>query len=202
MKRIGITVFLLLAACQGPTRAKQHSGFLDDYSDLEPSTENPRLEYWQREDINLVQYDRIILDELVVTLVEGARENELPEGTLVRVGKEFREIIIEELSGYYTFTDQAGPNTLRIRIALNDLRPLAAVEETTTDPRVDFSESHIEAEAIDSATGARLAAGVEQAKGEGAAYRSTQRWSHVRDAMRAWAKDLLRWIDERSYRDD
>jgi len=200
MKRIGMTALLLFAACNS-TIVKKHSGFLGDYSDLKPDPDNPAREYWQKEEIDLSQYDRIILDKIVVTLVEGVRENELPEGTLEKVGKEFRDIIIEELSGYYEFTDKTGPNTLRVRIAINDLRPMALVEETTTDPRVDFSDSHLEAEAIDSMSGERLAASVKKVDDKGIAYGTTERWGHVRDAMRAWAKRFYEWIDERRYRD-
>jgi hypothetical protein len=193
MKPICLLLMVVAAACTSRRGTREFSGFLQDYGQLE--AEEPRV-YAYDSGKDLRGYDALIIDPVKVVLAPGSRAAELGDETLQKVADAFNEILLEEIEPYYSVVDRAAPNVIRIRIAITDIVPLPETDEISDSPLVDVGGASLEAEAVDSVSGERLAAVVRELEGE-EGFRAPDRWRYVEGAFRAWARRLSRWIDSK-----
>ena len=111
----------LVAGCaSGPQNT---SGFLSNYEQMGKHPERKGAWVWYRADIDLREYDRIILDKVTVVPHPGSKAAELGEETLKKVTAGFEKIFKEIVDPYYTFVKKPAPNVLWVRIAITDVLP-------------------------------------------------------------------------------
>lgn len=190
-----IVTLLALAAC-----TPQHSGFLDDYGKLQPVKDNPGGSYWQTEDIDLRGYDTLMIDPVQLYLAPGTQRSELDYGKLRWFANEFHKALVDALKDYYNFTDKPGPNTLRLRFAISNLRSLPLTDEKDDSLRTDVTAALLEGEARDSMTDKVLAMAVDKLADE--EYDQMQpeheRRKYALALCKKWASQCVKWIDDRS----
>lgn len=211
-KRLAATVGLILAlglgsflcigcASNKPTRP---SGFLRDYSGLEPLPEDQSMLYYEKANVNWKKYTKLMIDPVVVYQAPGEKKKPVKPDELKKLAEYFHDEAVGAVKDAYPVVGKPGPDVLRIRAAITDLDSanpwLNVVAAAAVLLPVDMGGAAMEAEFMDSVTGERLAAVVDRKGGspmDVAGFTgSYSEWSHAKGAFRAWAQQLRGALDE------
>jgi hypothetical protein len=180
-----------------------HSGFLGDYSALQPGAAGgPRLVYLDA-DVDFSGYERVIVEPVVVWKSDESRFAGVTAAQREALAREFAAELERALGEEFQVVEGApAPGTLRVRNALT----AAIAGDGSSDPR-QLQYIEVELELLDAVTNQRLAAAVDS-KGSSPS-RSDQR-PHVEAgaAFKDWAERLavrlasLRAIDRHQRQPD
>ncbi|MCZ6678103.1 MAG: DUF3313 domain-containing protein [Candidatus Poribacteria bacterium] len=181
------------------------SGFLEDYSILKQGGEGEAsLVYWDQ-NTNFSAYDKVIVDPVTVWLGAGSNLNNVSPKERQQLANEFHAAIVKKLGEDYRIVKEAGPGTMRVRVALTDAQesnptldtistyiPQARLLQTIVTMGSDTAgfvgEASAEGEVRDAETGALLAAGVDRRAGTKSLGDGTfDSWDDARKAFEAWA---------------
>jgi len=164
----------------------QAKGFLTDYSKL-PTTADAEGAYRYHEpDADLVKYKKLLVDRIKVWFKEDSDYKGIDPDELKMLTDYFYEAIEKAVGDAYPMVAEAGPDVLRLRIAVTDLVPNKP-EASVTSLVVPFmwvgeagvgaaqgqagstpftGQATIEMEALDSATSKQLGAYIETEVGK------------------------------------
>jgi hypothetical protein len=198
---------LVECATPEPVHRLEPSGFLGDYSQLEPGRgDQPALLYIAPE-ADFAEYARVQIDPVTLWRKSGVDLRDVPEAEAVRLARYFDAALRRELAHDFEVVDTPGPGTLRLRTAITEARaaPVAldlpaanaesgagAVTLGAGAARLAYgthavvASAAIELELLDAETGRRLAAAVD----EGVAQRAggaTDAWEDVEAIFDRWA---------------
>jgi len=221
----GAGILLLVFISLSPfTRAQseedqvQVSGFLGDYSDLQPDPEGMVLLMYLKSENVLGDYTKFIIDPVFVYFQENEEGNGFDPEELTRLTDYFRREVAEELrtSDKFRVVFDPGPGVARFRAAITNVNPAGrkaniVVKAVGTGvgmatvplvgmftPRVSLGAASVEVEILDSLTQERIAAMVDTRKG-GRRFFSMisglKKWSDVQAAFRSWAKEFHEILD-------
>lgn len=170
-----ITMVILIGCTSSKTvEQSEHSGFLSDYSKLQPAKSlsgSPTLR-WISPDLAKGQYDKVYLEQPVLFLGKGQEptrqvSRETMDQIVAYLGNAERAILQRRLA----LASGPGPRTLRVRTAVTAVKaqteslkpyeyiPIAlafAAASTATGTRDEDTWIYVEGEATDSQTGAPL----------------------------------------------
>lgn len=187
--------YLLLAGGCAATTPPQVSGFLGNYQGFETDPSDESLLWWETTEFDWSNYKGVSLDPVAIYFHPEAQGREILPDELKKLTDAFREAVMEELGDAYPVVNSASDDVLRIRCAITDVVPSNATLNVATSlvafVPVDMGGAAIEVEFLDSVTGERLAAGVDQKLGtpfDGVS--GFTRLGHARGAFREWAKEL------------
>lgn len=190
---------LVLAGCV-TTGSPPPAGFLGSYEELRPDPNDESLLWWESEGFDWSRYRGVILEPVAVRYHAHAAGTEIRPEDLEKLTESFREAVVAELGDDYAVTDDPAADVLRVRCAITDVIPvrpaLNALSGFVAVAAVDVGGAAIEVEFLDSVTGQRLAAGVDQKLGkrvDGMA--SLMRLGQAREAFRDWARELRVALD-------
>lgn len=191
------------------------SGFLSDYSVLEPGDEGQAaLVYWNNA-VDLSVYDSVLIEPVTIWLGNGSPMNDVDPEERQKLADEFHASIVAALQRAFRITDQPGPRTMRIRVALTDAQESAPVFDTisTYIPQARLVQSILslgsdtagfvgdataEAEVLDAQSNVVLAAGVDRRAGTKALGGGTfSAWGDVRRAFDTWSSQFVRNLNLR-----
>jgi len=109
---------IALVACSTETTrqapAVKPSGFLGDYSRLQPGGPDRALLVYRAPDASLAGYDKVILDPVTVWRAPGAGDA-VSRADLQRLADLLYGMLLTRLKTYYVMVQTPGPKTLRIR---------------------------------------------------------------------------------------
>jgi hypothetical protein len=206
--RLLAVALLFAVACTARTPrsapSTDNSGFLDDYSLLRPGPEGGFALVYRSPKADWGKYDKVLLEP--VTLWRSGRNalDPVPEPDLLRLIADLQSVVRRRLDTTFRMTDETGPRTLRVRLAITEARE--------TDPVLDVLRGHgrddvtkgmgplheeterfiahaeIEGEIRDGATNELLAAGVDRRRA-GAPPIAT--WGDLDRALEQWAKRVF-----------
>jgi hypothetical protein len=202
-----IAVALGFAACaSAPSQphSTETSGFLGDYSLLQKGGEDEALLVYRRPGASLAGYDKVLLDPITVWASERV---EVPEDELQGLVDYLDHSMRSHLGTQFQLVDRAGPNTLRIRIAITEAsdsnavmgtvssvlpqaRLLSGAKQLATGTAAFVGKAGIEGEVVDSLTGVRLFAAVDRRAGQTGVKGATTAWNDVKLAFDFWSKRL------------
>ncbi len=197
---------LLMSACT-PTRARrgtpEESGFLGDYSELQKVEGYPAARIYIRPGVQWARYNAIQLDS-VGLYTDASTASLSPEDQQMLTDMLYKSLY-EDLSKYFTVVDHAGPNTLRLRVALTQVQGAKPVLRTVTtvvpqlrvlgtivglagNTAVTVGSATVEMEVLDSDTNQRLAAAVDDRAGTKVLFakRAYTTWGDVQAACGYW----------------
>lgn len=170
-----------------------YSGFLNDYSRLEPSPTHKGA--WYEQWTDLAEYHAFIVDPIQVLPEKTVDCRPIGRETATELGAMLRAEVVDALSlSGFRITAEPGPGVARIRGAITE------VTRTKKGSGDSAAETHIggascEVEIADSASGKRLAAAVERdvgpsefRKGEADPY------FDAKVVFRHWAARLSMWM--------
>ena len=188
---------LLLGGCSMSKRG--HSGFLGDYSQLEPDDQIKDMQVYRAPGLDASAYDKFIVDPIGVHFAPDAKGIAINPDRLKELTDYFRQTLVDELSVNYAVVDDPGPGTMRLRIAITDIKktePALNIHPATKLAGAGLGGASVEAEGIDSQTGRRLFAFVHTRPGDRMAIaEGLDAWGHAKQAMDFWAQKLVERLD-------
>jgi hypothetical protein len=206
----GLLAMLSFVGCARTRQARnvEFSGFLGDYSQLEKQDEKGVVR-WRFVDpeVDFSAYDKLHVDTIAIYAKEGSSLAKLDQDLATRLAAEFRDALVAELGQEFTLVDEGGPGTLRLRTALVEARGskvvldvvssaipqtklLATAGQLIADDSGFTGKAIVEAEILDSESGRRLAAGVDERYGTKVLAGGLSKWDDVQSAFRTWAEQL------------
>ena len=106
--------------CGGAGEAAR-TGFLKDYSQLEPHPKVDGRFRYINPNIDTSKYNKFLVDPVAINLSKKGREREIDAEEMKKLAKYFRERIVEELSKDYQIVRRPGPNVIRIRTSISEV---------------------------------------------------------------------------------
>lgn len=204
---LGLSSVLLLSACASKTtQPDQYSGFLADYSQLQPtvSASGSPVMRWVAPDLDLNRYSSVMVVRPVL-YPAPVPTAQVSQKTLDEITGYLQQAMQRELSGRMRVVAQADQDTLVLRSAISavSLSPeglkvyevvpialLAAAASTAAGTRDLDTEIFVELEAIDGRTSKPVARVVRKGHGLNLENDSTQlKLADLKPALDEWAKD-------------
>ena len=217
----GVLLLSIGCATTHQARSVSRSGFLGDYSQLQPGKSGEAKLLYIHPTADFSKYDKVMIDRVQLWKSD---EPDSPLGSLSPKDQQFLvdtlySSLEEKLSGDYEIVDQPGPGVLRIRAAVTEARKSKPVLDLasnvtpiglglTYSKRIVFG-THTsvglvtgEMELLDSQTNERLAAAVDRRAGTKVLRGKFARWGDVKDAFDYWARRVQTRLAELRARQD
>ena len=202
-----VMMMMALAACSVTEQAKpdtvQQTGFLKNYSQLQPGAKDQALLVYFNPDARWSQYTKVMIEP--VTFWGDASSNVSVEDQQ-KLSSYYYNKLNEDLSQKFQIVDRAGPGVMTLRVALTDptaatpvlrsvsvvipqARLLNSVANLATGSYAFVGSAQSEGEVVDSQTGERLAAAVDKRSG-GLSIKNANvwQWGDAENAMDYWAQ--------------
>jgi|GEM_PF-853523 len=192
-----LVALLLLSLTACSVKKAQETGFLHDYSNLKALPNAPETRYFETDCALWKKYRSVIVDPVEIHFTEDSeaenQEVDIPE--VRELAEYFRASMIESLKEHYTITTEIGPNTLRVRTAIVDVKKVDVVANVISKAilyvPVDLGQAAIEGELTDSLTNERFAAIVDRKIGSMLSFTGTYTaWGATKNAFEDWAEQL------------
>ena len=193
-----------------PDKNQVHpSGFLGDYSQLEPLPKGDgMLVYRSREGV-LADYDAFVVEPVLIYFHPEAKGVGIDPAKLAELALFARDELVEALTrGGYRVVDEPGPGVAVIRGAITDVNVSSSGANVGTKaagmavgvgfliPNVDVGGASMEAEIRDSVSGERLVAVVDSDRGRRFFnLKGMKKMGDSKKAFKEWAKALRQRLD-------
>jgi len=140
---------------------------------------------------------------VAVNLSKKGKERDIDPKDLDRLAKYFRKKIKEELRKDYQIVESPGSDVIRIRTSISEVDktlPYLNIHPGTKIMGGGLGGAGGEMELVDSVTGERISAAIDNQKGSRLSIGAGLTWyGHAEEVMENWAKDLKKMVD-RAYR--
>jgi Protein of unknown function (DUF3313) len=174
----GLFVLTVATAATVPPQ----SGFLDTYPTLQPDTKHPGSFIYIAPGGSLKGFTKVQIDPILVWYSKDSTYQGIDPNELSAVTENLRKALIKHLEPKYPVVDTAGPNVLRLRLAVTNVTaekkkrgilgytPVGFVITTaknaaTAGPNLNISSATLEAELLDS-SGKQLAVVIDPLEGQ------------------------------------
>ena len=176
-----------LAHAEQPTFGEYTAkGFLSDYSNIKADGDNGKVYRYRAPDVDATRYKKLMIERIRVWLKPGTEDRGIDPAELKELVDYFHKAIVEKVQDAYPVVEEAGPDVLRVRIAVTDIVP-NKVEATVVSLVVPYlwvgeagagaaegeagstpfvGEATIELEALDSVSSKQVAAYIETRVGK------------------------------------
>lgn len=130
MRKTKFTAALLMAALAAAPAAwagqfgdyKPH-GFLSDYAKLKPEGGDSHAYLYRDPKVDAAKYKKLMIDRIKIYLKDDAESKEIDPTAMKELADYFHQAIVKAVEGAYPVVRKAGPDVLRMRIAITDLVP-------------------------------------------------------------------------------
>lgn len=216
MKRLVLTIMVvaisaMLLAVPGFAEEKKYSGFLQNYDGLKPGPEGGAKERYLKPDVNFKQYNKIMLDNVVFFLAEDAEYKGISAEDMKELTDTFNKAAMNALNKDYPLVGEAGPDVMRVRVAITKLKPskpgsatvttvlpvglaFSLIKKGATGEYTGVGSTGIEVEFLDSLTNERIGAAVDYKPG--GKLSGFAKWSASKEAFEFWTGRLKTFLDE------
>ncbi|MDJ0868569.1 MAG: DUF3313 domain-containing protein [Myxococcota bacterium] len=180
---VAAALLLALLGCDSPEPLDvEPSGFLGDYSQLKPDRREPARIVYIDPEADFSGYRRVVLEPVTAWAPGGSQLASLPQSERERLVQHFETALRRQLALEFDLVDEAGPGTLRIRVAITRA-------QESDDP--NELESSIEVEVLDAVSGQRVVAAADTRAGGTPRKGANRAWSGVYESLDYWA-DVIR----------
>jgi hypothetical protein len=202
-----VALLLALAGCATTeqTRSVEPSGFLGDYSQLQPGKTGQALLVYIDPAADFSRYNEVVVEPVTIWTGKGSDLADVPSQELQRLADYLETSMREQLALDFEVVEEPGPETLRIRAAITEARKskvvldvvstalpparlLSAVEKLATGTHAFVGRAAIEVEILDATSNARLLAAVDERAGGKTLEGATSAWADVEEAFDYWAE--------------
>lgn len=212
MRFLAVLTFLVIAGCAASgMKDVKESGFLGDYSQLKPGTDDQAALVYIDPEADFTKYNKLMFERITVVLSADAERKAVDPTILKELTDYYQNALFEAVKGDYEVVDQPGADVLRVRIAITDLKPsnpmantmstivpvgmiVAGATKAVSDENLGTGEAGTEFEVLDSMSGVRLAAGVDRRQGGKGVFRG--KWEDTKDAFDYWAQLFNKRLSE------
>ena len=189
MKRAIVLSILLTIVCGCESKEKAMTGFLSDYSKLKKES-GSTLRYVKESAV--ARYSSFIVDPVQVRFYSGSpSEGKLTVEQLSDLTNYMHSKIVEAIqSAGKTVVEQPGPGVARVRVALSDIKKPSAVSILPQASLLGagIGGASMEAEVVDSMTGAQIGAVVQSGTGSRIPFTNMGDLSSAKNVIDGWAK--------------
>ena len=187
------------------------SGFLSDYSQLQPAPDREGVLLFIDRSADYRPYTKVMFDPTEFYVTPNPDYPEVPHNELARMGEDLQRSFMEALAPEYQVVSQPGPGVLRVRTAITgiqpvkppagvtDFLPIKAIfnvgrEAAGAGPRV--AELSAVMEILDP-SGKRVAAATATRKGDQRLEQGEKvTWKDLKSINDYWAKGFRQRLDE------
>ena len=206
-----LVAVLILSGCaaSGMKDVKQ-TGFLGDYAQLKPGSDDRAALIYVNPDIDFKPYTKLMFERVSVFLSHTSESREIDPTILKELTDFYQNALLEAVKDGYEVVDQPGPDVLWVRVAITDVVPsnptsntlssiipigmvVAGATKAVSDANLGTGEAATEMEVLDSMTKERLAAAVDRRQGGKSAFRG--KWEDTKRAFEYWAKRFRDRLD-------
>jgi len=211
---MGFAFVMSIISCASTPKSTGPS-FLGDYAkNLQPGPEGGAKERWLKPGVNFAKYKKVILEHVVFFFDEASESKAIDTSELSELAEKCDLALVNALQGSYPIVTEPGPDVVRIRFAITDLKPSKpAVGVLTTVTMVNpvglgvnlvkrgatgswsgSGATTAEVLAMDSMTNDVIAA-AKDSRSAGFTGRYTK-WGSVEEAFKYWGERLKVFMNE------
>ncbi len=206
---MGLVFATSIISCASMSGSKS---MLGDYAkDLQPGPEGGVKQRWLRPGINFAKYNKVMVENVIFFFADDSQYKGIDSEELSKLAKQFDLAIVDALKGSYPIVTEPGPDVLRIRIAITDLRQsrpglgvlstitpiglgINLIKKGTTGEWSGSGATSAEFLAFDSMTDQVIvAARDERSAGFTERY---SKWGSAGEAFKFWADRIKKALDE------
>lgn len=208
LARCAAVLALALASCATTTeqaRVAPASGFLGNYSELEPGRDGQPLLLYISPEADFSRYSQILIDPVSVWREGQSNLAKLPPEDAQHLAHYLATALARELGREFEVVKSPGPDALRFRAAITEARGsrvvldlastvlpparvLSEVKRLATGTHAFVGRAGLELEVSDSTTGERLIAAVDERSGRKTPRGAGSTWSDVEESYDLWAR--------------
>jgi len=109
-----------------PKKAPPISGFLGDYSDLEPHPDRKLMLVYRKHPGVMAEYDSFLIDPVLIYFHEDAKGIGVDPQELAELATFLRDEVVAALTegGAFQVVEEPGPGVMRLRSAITDVVPV------------------------------------------------------------------------------
>lgn len=174
-----------LGAGVGCSGKPSFSGFLSSYDQLESGRKQHRDFYYRNAEVNPFEYKVVLVDPVQVYFTKDAAGRDLNEKALAELTSYFDLNFRALVSEWFALSEAPGDGVARVRIAVTDVRPSKPLFDIVPHSKIlglNQGGATIEAEMVDSVTGAQILAIVD--RGWGNRLRALPKFDTLDDARK------------------
>ena len=184
----------------GGAHSAAKTGFLKDYSQLEPHPEDDGRFRYINPNIDASKYNKFIVDPVAINLSKEGKDENIDPEEMKKLAKFFRKQIAVELNKGYQIVNSPGHDVIRIRTSISEIdktNPLLNIHPGTKIMGGGLGGAGAEMELVDSQSGQIIGAAIDNDKGSRLSIGAGLTWyGHAEEVMENWAEDLKKKIDE------
>lgn len=126
---VGFAVML----CSGCASAPKESGFLgNNYAKLQPSPQGGVSERWLKPGVDFSKYNKVMVDSVVFYFADESEDKGIDPEQMKELSDAFNQQFADTLKDKYPMVAEPGPDVLRVRIALTNIKKSKPVLSTVT----------------------------------------------------------------------
>ena len=210
---LSVVIGLAVAASTGFAEDIKYSGFLGNpsvYSLLKPGPEGGAKLRWLKDGMDPKKYDKFMVDSVIFFLSDQADYKGIDPQEMKDLCDEFNKALVAAFKDKYPIVAEPGPNVMRIRVAITDIKPsrpgvstvtsiipvglgVSLVKKGATGGWAGSGETGMEMMVLDSMTDEIIALAVDQRKAE--FEQRFSKWGSATDAFKFWSEKTVAGID-------
>jgi len=194
------------------TAPGSQAGFLKGYyENLEPGPEGGAKLRWVKPGVNFSNYSRVMLDTVVFFLDDASEYNGIEPHQMAELADAFNRQLVKTLSATYPIVAEPGPDVVRIRFAITDLKQsspvlsgvtsiipvglaISLVKKGATDSWAGSGATSAEMMALDSLSNDVIAVAQDE---ETAGFTERfSKWGSTEEAFKFWAERVKIYLDQ------
>jgi len=212
-RSIGFTILLIVVVAFGNVadcgEKPVGSGFLKDYPAFKEGQKGVDRVY-MKEGINFSKYNKIMMDEVIYFFKNDADYKGIHPSEIQELTEAFNKAFVDALKDAYPLTDTVGPDVMRVRIGITEIKTskpgvgtvttiipvglaFSLVKKGATGGYTGIGSATMEAEFLDSVTNERIGAAIDKAPG---GKLDVGKLTPAKEAFEFWAKRLRAFLDD------
>ncbi|KJS30264.1 MAG: hypothetical protein VR64_16240 [Desulfatitalea sp. BRH_c12] len=199
---VGVMIF---TGCATTSKSSEpQSAFLGEYSkNLNPGAEGEAKLVWIKPGVDFTRYKRVMVDYVIFAFAADSEYKGIDASELKEIADTASLALVQALQKEFPVVGEAGPDVLRIRVAITDLKQskpvlsgvtsvvpvglaVSLVKKGSTSSWTGSGATTAEMMVLDALTNEVLAAGVDE-KSAGFTERFS-RWGSSEDAFKFWGE--------------
>lgn len=126
-------VGFVLIVCSGCGSAPKESGFLNGYyKDLQPAPAGGASQRWLKPGVDFAKYNKIMADSVLFYYAEDSEDKSIDPDQMKELTDAFNQELANALKGKYPLVAEPGPDVVRIRTALTNIKKSKPVLSTVS----------------------------------------------------------------------
>jgi len=201
-RAFAILAFLVATSAAVQAQGVGNSGFLDDYSGMEPDPDRPGAYRYMKPDVDMKQYSKVMIMPIEVMYDPESKHKNISPDELKTITDSLYVALLSEMEPSLPVVGQPGPGVLAVRLGITGVRldnkkrrligytPIGFATTTLANAaglRVTLKSAGLEAELLDSVSGEVVGRLVDRGAATASASETTS-WEQLNSTMKFYAQ--------------